>query len=105
MDHIILRKWTGLIRTTDEADYVRYVEETGGDDYAGTPGNQGFQILLRDLGDGTSEVTTLSWWDSMDSVRGFAGDDPERARYYPEDDRFLLSRPEGVEHFRVVKRV
>jgi hypothetical protein len=40
----------------------------------------------------------MSWWQSMDSIRGFAGDEPERARYYPEDDRFLVERPELVEH-------
>jgi hypothetical protein len=53
------------------------------------------------IGDGTTEVSTMSWWDSMDSIRGFAGEEPERARYYPEDDRFLLDRPDHVEHYRV----
>ena len=43
----------------------------------------------------------MSWWDSMDSIRGFAGDEPERARYYPEDDRFLIERPLEVEHSTV----
>lgn len=65
------------------------------------PRNHGFQLLTRDMGDGTTEVSTMSWWDSMDSIRGFAGDDPERARYYTEDDRFLVERPEHVEHYRI----
>lgn len=99
---VILRKWTGRIRTSEEAAYVAYVRETGADDYATTPGNLGHQILLRDLGDGTSEVTTLSWWRSMDAIRAFAGPEPEIARYYPEDDRFLLDRPKHVEHYRVM---
>jgi len=43
----------------------------------------------------------MSWWTGMDAIRGFAGDDPERARYYPQDDRFLIERPEFVEHARV----
>ena len=42
-------------------------------------------MLLRDLGDGTSEVTTLSWWIDMAAIRAFAGEDVEIARYYPED--------------------
>jgi hypothetical protein len=45
---------------------------------------------------------TISWWTSLDAVKGFAGDDYVTARYYPEDDRFLLTRPGEVEHFRVV---
>ena len=99
---MILRKWSALIRTADEAEYVRYVEETGLEGYAATPGNLGFQLLLRTLGDGRSEVTTVSWWTDRTAVAGFAGDDPEKARYYPEDDRFLLTRPETVEHHRVM---
>ena len=59
-----------------------YVLKTGAGDYEKTPGNLGFQILLRDLGDATSEVTTLSWWRSMDAIRAFAGPDPGLARYY-----------------------
>ena len=98
----ILRKWTGVIRTDDEAAYVDYIKATGLEDYASTPGNLGFQMLLRRLGDGTSEVTTLSWWESMEHIKAFAGDDPEVARYYPEDDRFLVSRRKHVEHHRVV---
>jgi heme-degrading monooxygenase HmoA len=98
----VMRRWSAVIRTADEAEYVRYVEETGIGDYAATPGNRGFQLLLRSLGDGRSEVTTLSWWDSMEAVTAFAGADAAKARYYPEDDRFLLTKPETVEHFRVV---
>jgi hypothetical protein len=45
---------------------------------------------------------TLSFWDSLDAVRGFAGDDVERAVFYPEDDRFLVEREETVLHFGVV---
>jgi hypothetical protein len=58
-------------------------------------------MVTRDLGDGTIEVSTMSWWDSLDSIRAFAGDDPTRARYYPEDDAFLVERPEHVEHSTV----
>ncbi len=99
---VVVRKWTGRIRTSDQDEYASYVARTGGDDYQRTPGNLGFQILMRLLGDGTTEVTTLSWWQSIDAIRGFAGEQPELARYYPEDDRFLLDRPKYVEHHEVV---
>ncbi len=98
---VVLRKWTGHIRTADQDAYGSYVARTGGKDYSQTPGNLGFQILMRPLDDGTSEVTTLSWWESMEAVRGFAGAEPELARYYPEDDQFLLDRPRHVEHHQV----
>lgn len=59
-------------------------------------------MLLRDLGDGTTEVVTLSGWTSIEAIKAFAGEDHERARHYPEDDRYLLEKPEGVEHSDVV---
>src|SRR3954470_21827462 len=99
---IILRRWSSRIRSADEAEYVAYIEATGLKDYRATPGNLGCQMLMRACGDGTTEVTTLSWWESMAAITAFAGDDPEVARYYPEDDRFLLEKPEQVEHHRVV---
>ena len=99
---VILRRWSGCIRTADEKEYVDYVKRTGADDYASTPGNLGFQIVMRAVGDGSSEVTTLSWWESMAAIKGFAGEKPEVARYYPDDDHFLLDRQPHVDHFRVM---
>ncbi|MFB9982179.1 hypothetical protein ACFSQQ_30835 [Mesorhizobium kowhaii] len=99
---LILRRWSSVIRTQDRAAYAAYVERTGGLDYAATTGNRGFQMLMRDRGDGSTEVVTLSWWSSMDAVRSFAGDAPELARYYPEDDRYLLEKSEFVDHYTVV---
>ncbi|HET8692347.1 MAG TPA: hypothetical protein VFM30_09490 [Steroidobacteraceae bacterium] len=98
---MIFRKWTGRIRTAQADEYVRYVEETGGHHYASTEGNLGYQILLRDLGDGTSEVSTISWWTDLDAVRRFAGEDYAVARYYAEDDQYLIDRPRWVEHHEV----
>ena len=43
----------------------------------------------------------LTLWDSMDAIRRFAGDEPERARYYPEDSEYLLELEPFVEHYEV----
>ncbi|MDT9598653.1 hypothetical protein [Sphingosinicella rhizophila] len=99
---VILRRWASRIRTADREAYVGYIEKTGIADYLETAGNLGCQMLMRDLGDGLTEVTTLSWWSSMDAIRAFAGEDVEVARYYPEDDEYLLEKPEKVEHHDVV---
>jgi len=97
-DTIILRRWASRIRSSDEQEYVRYIAATGIQDYRAVPGNLGAQMLLRALDDGTTEVTTLSWWSSIEAIHRFAGEDIEIARYYPEDDRFLIEKPERVEH-------
>lgn len=46
------------------------------------------------------ELTTL--WDSWEAIRSFAGDDPSRAKYYPEDDDFLLEKEPTVTHHEVL---
>ena len=82
-------------------EYARYVQETGCAAYLARPGNRGAHILTRDL-DGRTEFVVLSFWDSLEAVRGFAGDDIERAVFYPEDERFLVDRELTVSHYDVV---
>ena len=36
--------------------------------YRRTPGNEGAQLLTRDLGDGRTEIITLSWWTDLDQA-------------------------------------
>jgi len=49
-----------------------------------------------------AEFVFVSLWESMDAIRAFAGPDLERARYYSEDEAYLVSLPEYVEHYEVV---
>ncbi|HVL97290.1 MAG TPA: hypothetical protein VM266_15650 [Solirubrobacteraceae bacterium] len=98
---MIARTWRGWTRRDDANAYVDYLQQTGMPGYRGTPGNRGAYILRRDHGDRT-EFVTLSFWDSLDVIRGFAGEDIERAVFYPEDDRFLVDRETTVTHFDVV---
>lgn len=97
-DEVILRRWTGKVATERAAEYAKYVADTGIEEIETTEGNLGHQITLRDLGDGTTEITALSWWVNMDAVRVFAGDECERARYYAIDDMYLVEKPDFVEH-------
>jgi hypothetical protein len=96
---VILREWRAEIRRALRDEYVTYVTATGIAAYRSTHGNLGASIAVRDLDAERSEIVTLSWWTDMDSIRAFAGVDCERARYFPEGDRFLLSRPERVLHY------
>jgi heme-degrading monooxygenase HmoA len=97
---MIARIWRGAVRPDDGDMYVAYIEETGFREYRQTPGNISAHMLRRDLADRT-EIITLTFWDSMESIKGFAGDNPEIAVYYPEDDRYLIERPVHVEHYEV----
>src|SRR5947209_18653737 len=99
---MIARMWRGWVRAEDRAAYVDYIERTGMAGYRSTAGNRGAWMLVRDLDDGRTEIVTLSFWESEDAIRGFAGDDIEQAVFYPEDDRYLVERETTVSHFEVV---
>ena len=71
-------------------------------DYAATPGKRGVLVFRRTEGDVTHFVLT-TLWDSMDAIRRFAGEDVERARYYPEDDDYPLEREPFVTHYDVLQ--
>jgi heme-degrading monooxygenase HmoA/uncharacterized damage-inducible protein DinB len=65
-----------------------------------TEGNRGVYLFRRTEGD-RAHFRVVSLWDSMEGVRRFAGSDPEKARYYPEDERFLLALEPRVTHYEV----
>jgi heme-degrading monooxygenase HmoA len=98
---MIARIWRGAVRRDDADAYADYIANTGMAEYRSTPGNQGAWMLRHDEGD-RSEIVTFSLWDSVDSVRAFAGDDIDQAVFYPQDDRFLIERDRTVRHYEVV---
>ncbi len=54
------------------------------------PGYRGIQLFRRSLGDEV-EFITIMWFDSLEAVRAFAGDDYEAA-VVPAKARMLLAR-------------
>jgi len=95
----VVRMWRGVIRTEDRDVYVDYIERTGMREYRETPGNLDAWMLTRDLGDGLTEIMTVSRWESLEAIKGFAGEDIHRAVYYPEDDEYLVERDATVRHY------
>jgi heme-degrading monooxygenase HmoA len=99
---MIARSWRGAVRTEDADAYAAYIDETGMKHYAETPGNRGAWMLTREVGELT-EFITFSLWDSYDAIRAFAGEDYTVARFYPEDDRYLVERDLSCHHWDVVR--
>jgi heme-degrading monooxygenase HmoA len=98
---VIARIWRGAVRATDADAYAGYMRRTGVAAYVSTPGNRGAWMLRRDSGDKT-EFVMLTLWNSLDAVKAFAGQDYERAVFYPEDDRYLIERDLTSTHYEVI---
>lgn len=98
---MITRIWHGRIPAAKAEAYRDYLVRTGVRDYRATRGNRGVQVLMRRDGE-EIDVLVISTWESREAIRAFAGRDVERARYYPEDDEFLLEREPAVRHYDCV---
>lgn len=98
---MIARQWHGRVRAADADVYYQYLLRTGVRDYRSVPGNHGVQVLRRQDGDVVHYLLT-TLWDSWASIRAFAGEDVTRARYYPEDTRYLLELEPEVTHYEVL---
>jgi antibiotic biosynthesis monooxygenase (ABM) superfamily enzyme len=97
---MIARVWRGATRADDEDAYAQYLEETGMRAARALDGNRGTLVLHRRVGD-RAEFETVLLFESLDHVRAFAGDEIERAVFFPEDDRFLVERELTVAHYEV----
>jgi len=98
---MIARIWRGATRAADADAYVHYLLATGLREYRATPGNRGAFCFRRRVGDRT-EFVTLSLWESEGAVKAFAGEESERAVFYPEDERCVVEKDLRVDHYEVV---
>ncbi len=95
-----MRMWHGRVPRERADDYERFLIERAVPDYSSVDGLLKLYFTRRDDGEVT-HFLLVTIWDSMDSMRRFAGDDPEVAKYYPEDDEFLLEKEERVQIYEV----
>jgi heme-degrading monooxygenase HmoA len=97
------RTWHGVVPVAKADDYFGYFNKIALPDYQGTPGNKGVTFLRRVEGD-TAHFLLITLWESLDSIKQFAGHDVETARYYPEDTDFLLEFEPNAFHYQVLNQ-
>jgi heme-degrading monooxygenase HmoA len=98
---MIARTWHGRVPASKADRYYRYLLRTGVPDLQATPGNRGVFVFRRVEGT-EAHFLLASLWESLEAIRGFAGDDIEIARYYPEDASYLLELEPRVTHYEVL---
>lgn len=98
---MIVRIWHGRVPSAKAKAYREFVNRKAIPDYRSVPGNISVHVLERAAGEVTHFIT-MTFWKNMEAIRGFAGDDVEAAKYYPEDQEFLLEYEPTVVHYQVV---
>ena len=95
---MIGRRWHGRVTPAKADDYLKLMAEVGLPDYRSTAGNRGAWCLHRRDGD-VVHVEMFTLWRDWESIRRFAGEDVEVAKYYDFDADYLLELEPRVTHF------
>lgn len=99
---MICRIWHGWTAPANADAYERLLREEifAAIEGRGIRGFRGIQLLRRDAG-AEVEFSTVMWFDALDGVRAFAGEEYERA-VVPPAARTLLARfDERSAHYEV----
>ena len=97
---MIARIWHGRTRAEDYEAYTSFLKERAIPDYRGTEGFVRL-LFLRALREGEGHFLLITFWEDLEAVKRFAGEEYQKAKYYPEDERYLLEFPEEVVHYEV----
>jgi heme-degrading monooxygenase HmoA len=89
----IMRLWHGKVAIEKAEAYENFMISKAAPDYGAVDGLLKLYFQRRNEG-ATAHFLLVTIWDSMESVKKFAGKNPEKAKYYPEDDSFLLEKEE-----------
>jgi len=97
---MIARIWHGRTAVEDYEHYTKFMKERALPDYSET---EGFikLIFLRNIKDNAGHFTLITFWENLEVIKNFAGEDYKIAKYYPEDMTFLLEFEEEAEHYEV----
>lgn len=97
---MIVRLWHGRTDTGKADAYARFMIERAAPDYGAVPGLKKRYFLRRTDG-AVTHFLLVTLWDSMKSIVAFAGPSPDKAKYYPEDDQFLLEKEKTATMYEV----
>lgn len=97
MQKIITRIWHGVTLAEHADAYLDFLLTKGVKDYDATPGNLSIQIW-RNLEGNEAHFWTVTAWNTLESIKKFAGEDADKAFYYEEDKNFLLKFEPTVKH-------
>jgi hypothetical protein len=100
---MIARTWRGQATHANALAYRRHFETNVVPHLKQIPGQQGAWLLQREV-DERIEFLAVTLWDSIETVKQFAGADPDIANVEPEARAALAEFDSFVRHYEVVCR-
>ncbi|HYG91924.1 MAG TPA: hypothetical protein VD978_37380 [Azospirillum sp.] len=95
----IARIWRGRTPSAKADEYETYNYEHGIKPLIEKA--LGVQSFREDR-DGETEFITISYWESVEAMSRFTGDDPRRIHHLDRDAEFLIELPERVQVLRII---
>ena len=101
---MIERVWSARTTPDGFSAYAAYFRRVVLPELAAVPGYRGARLLQRQTAEGATEIVVVTDWASLDAIRGFAGDDIERAVVHDEAAALFSDYDRTVRHFEVTLR-
>jgi hypothetical protein len=95
----IARIWRGRVIAARADEYAAYLHEHGIKPLEEKA--LGVQLFREDRS-AESEFVTISYWESVEAMSRFAGDDPTRIHHLERDPEFLIELPKTVQVLTIV---
>jgi len=95
---MITRIWHGRTSLENAESYKQLLTGKGTSEYLETPGNISVKVWTKQDHD-CVHCWTVTEWDDVQSIKAFAGEEYDKAKYYPEDEGVLLEFEDKVEHY------
>jgi heme-degrading monooxygenase HmoA len=87
----MMRLWHGEVPLEKADEYQQFMVDKAAPDYASIDGLLNIYFQRKDEAT-KAHFLLVTIWDSLASMKKFAGEQPEIAKYYLEDDDFLLEK-------------
>jgi len=98
---MVARMWHGRTPQTKAAEYSTYLYDQGIKKIRAIPGNQGAQVFRRN-DNGVTDFIVISYWNSREDIKKFAGEDIEKTHNLARDPEFLLEMEPKVKHYDLI---
>jgi len=100
---MIARIWHGTVPAEKSERYLHLMRTVAIPDYRATPGNLDALCLHRTDGE-IAHFEMLTFWENVEAIKRFAGEDYELAKYYDFDEQYLIMRAAKVRHFEAYRQ-
>lgn len=96
---LVAREWRGRVVPARADEYHQYL--LGGvAKIRAIPGSLGVEVMRRNEA-GAVEYVVISYWESREAIKAYAGQDIEKPHHLPKDRELLLELPTRVLHYDV----